>query len=208
MKIWYSMILVSVACILFGCSKPSAKQAQIQVNIDKNQKCAIGKTSCDMNSLSSILRKEYNKSRGNCSVQIVCATNLSAKTFFQASDSVTVAGIPNISLQLKGGTGSVDCSRPSPSSTGIQKPSYNEASEIEELSESETAVALTLIIDVSAKQMSLNGNSFSLSNLGEKLKGKKGNVLVKAKSDSSIKQIYSILETCEANSLKPLLFSL
>jgi biopolymer transport protein ExbD len=207
MKIWYSMVLVCVACILFGCSKPSAKQAQIQVNIDKNQKCAIGKTSCDMNSLSSILRTKYNRSRGNCSVQIVCATNLSAKAFFQACDSATMAGIWNISLQLDGGAGSVDCSRASPSPTGIQKPSYNEVSEIEELSEAEAA-ALPLIIDVSAKQMSLNGNSFSLSNLGEKLKGKKGNVLVKAKPDSSIKQIYSVLETCEANSLTPLLFSL
>ena len=209
MKTLCSIVLVAVACTFLGCSNSSAKQVQIQVNIDKDQKCAVGKHSFDMSSLRGILQKKRQKSMGNCSVQILCATNLSAMTLFQVINDATMVGIYNVSLQLEGDSGSVDCSRPTPEQAGIQEPpELNEVSETEELPEPQEASAPPLSIDVSAKQMSINGKNLSLSDLENKLKGKKGNVFVKAKSDTSIKQIYSILKTCEANSLKPWLFAL
>lgn len=209
MKTCFSIVLVTVACTLAGCSNASAKQVQIQLNIDKNQKCAVGKNSFDMSSLRGILQTKNRKSMGDCSLQIVCATNLSATTLFQVINDATMVGIWNVSLQLEGDVGTVDCSRPTPKQAGIQEPPEpNEVSEVEERPEPQNASAPGLSIKVSAKHMSINGKNVSLSNLDKKLKGKKGNVFVRAKSDTSIKQIYSILKTCELSSLKPWLFEL
>ena len=189
-----SIALTIVACLLFGCRKPTPSHVEIKIGDDG--KYTLDNTPCDTNSLRGELNVKRQRSGGQCSLRVICDPGIASSAFFRVLNRATESGISDISLQMEGTSGAVDCSRPTPDQLRETEPQLDEV-------KPEAIVSIT----VSADALSVNGVKCDLSDLGGLLKNKANSVIVKARPDSSVGRVHAVLLACESKSLRAWLFA-
>ena len=181
-------VMLAVAiCFILGCS--SSRATQIHVAVDSDGQCLVDGAPCPIGTLNTKLTPKRHRAKGECSIRVACASNLTSSVFLQVLDQATISGIWNITLQLEGNAEAVNCSRPTPE----QLP--------ESLDDSDTIKIL-----VSKGSLTLNGAPCSLSDLPNRIKGKAGPAVVLAHDRATLADTYLVLNTCKSLSLKAWLF--
>jgi hypothetical protein len=179
------VVFAIAICLVLGCSRP--KPNHIQIDVANDGSFAIDGVPCKMGEMMAKLTVMRQRAMADCSVRIVCASNLTSSAYFQVSDQAAMSGIWSIGLELEGDPTVIDCSRVAPDE--IEGP------------------ADLVTIRVSGEQIGVNGSKCALSDLSSRLEGKTGNVIVIASGEAPLADTFAVLRTCESLSLKPLLFS-
>jgi biopolymer transport protein ExbD len=181
------VILAAAICFILGCS--SSRAAQIHVDVDREGQCMVDGDPCRIGTLNTTLTPKRHRARGECSIRVACASNLTSSVIFQVMEQASISGIFKMTLQLEGKAEAVNCSRPT----------------LEQLPESKAGYDSIQLL-VSKGRLTLNGAPCSLSDLPKRMKDKAGPVVVRAHDRAALADTYSVLNTCRSLSLKAWLF--
>ncbi len=189
-----TVALTIVACLVFGCRKPTPSHVEIKISGDGQY--TLDNTPCDANSLRDELNVKRQRSVGRCSLRVICDPGITASAFFRVMNQATESGIWDISLQVEGTPESVDCSRPTPEQLPESEPQLDETKQEEIVS-----------IMVTAEALSINGTKCNPSDLGDLLKNKVDAVIVTARPNASVGKVHAVLLACKSKSLRAWLFA-
>jgi biopolymer transport protein ExbD len=181
------VILAAAICFILGCS--SSRAAQIHVDVDREGQCMVDGDPCRIGTLNTTLTPKRHRARGECSIRVACASNLTSSVILQVMEQASISGIFKITLQLEGKAEAVNCSRPT----------------LEQLPESKGGYDSIRLLG-SKGSLTLNGSPCSLSDLPNRMKDKAGPVVVRAHDSAALADTYSVLNTCRTLSLKAWLF--